>query len=55
MKATEEDQKKAEIILGRNEKEKGKGKVLIGGAKNRVGIGVSYWPAKLQRLAESIP
>jgi hypothetical protein len=25
------------------------------GAKNRVGIGVSYRPAKLHRLAESIP
>jgi hypothetical protein len=25
------------------------------GARNRVGIGFSYWPARLHRLAESIP
>jgi hypothetical protein len=25
------------------------------GARNRVGIGLSYWPARLHRLAESIP
>ncbi len=25
------------------------------GAKNRVGIGLSYWPTRLHRLAESIP
>jgi hypothetical protein len=25
------------------------------GARNRVGIGLSYWPARLQSLAESIP
>jgi hypothetical protein len=24
------------------------------GARNRVGIGFSYWPARLYRLAESI-
>jgi hypothetical protein len=25
------------------------------GARNRVGIGLSHWPARLHRLAESIP
>ncbi len=25
------------------------------GARNRVGIGLSYWPARLHRLAESVP
>jgi hypothetical protein len=25
------------------------------GARNRVGIGLSYWPARLHRLAELIP
>jgi hypothetical protein len=25
------------------------------GARNRVGIGLSYWSARLHRLAESIP
>jgi hypothetical protein len=25
------------------------------GARNRVGIGLSYWPARLHRLAEFIP
>ncbi len=25
------------------------------GARNRAGIGLSYWPARLQRLTESIP
>ncbi len=25
------------------------------GARNRLRIGLSYWPARLQRLAESIP
>jgi hypothetical protein len=25
------------------------------GARNRVGIGLSYWPARLHRLEESIP
>jgi hypothetical protein len=25
------------------------------GARNRVGIGLSYWPARIHRLEESIP
>ncbi len=25
------------------------------GARNRVGMGLSYWPARLHRLAEMIP
>jgi hypothetical protein len=39
---------------------KGRGPLLelqnnLWGARNRVGIGLSYWAARLHRLAESIP